>query len=73
MNLALYCSVAEAAVLAGISEQYVRLLLSQNKIEGEKLGTEWVVLRSAVVGFQRQPGMGRPKKPKKRSKKRPKK
>ena len=37
-------SVKEAAQKMGISERYLRLLLEQSKIEGKKLGHDWVVL-----------------------------
>ena len=34
----------EAASKLGISEQYVRYLLIRGRIEGKKLGRDWVVL-----------------------------
>ena len=37
-------SVKEAAQKMGISERHLRLLLEQGKIEGKKLGHDWVVL-----------------------------
>ena len=37
-------SVREAADKMGLSQQHVRLLLKEGKIEGKKLGHDWVVL-----------------------------
>jgi len=37
-------SVKEAALKVGISERHLRLLLEQGKVEGKKLGHDWVVL-----------------------------
>lgn len=44
-------SVNEAAAKLGISPQRVRLLLSQGRIEGKKLGRDWVVLS---LGYTRK-------------------
>lgn len=37
-------SVKEAALKVGVSERHLRLLLGQSKIEGKKLGRDWIVL-----------------------------
>lgn len=37
-------STKEAAEKLGISPDYVRRLLEQDKLEGKKLGRDWVVL-----------------------------
>lgn len=37
-------TVREAAAKIGISERHLRLLLSTGKIEGRKLGRDWIVL-----------------------------
>lgn len=37
-------SVREAAGKIGVSERHLRLLLEQGRIEGKKLGRDWVVL-----------------------------
>ena len=37
-------SVKEAAKEIGLSERHLRLLLKERKIEGKKLGHDWVVL-----------------------------
>ena len=37
-------SVKEAAQKMSISERHLRLLLEQGKVEGKKLGHDWVVL-----------------------------
>jgi excisionase family DNA binding protein len=57
MNLALYCSVREAAQIAGCSEQYVRMLLASSdpvkRLRGDKVGHAWLVLREDVERFVR--------------------
>lgn len=63
MNLALYCSVAEACALAGVSKSYMHAMIVAGRIKAEKVGRSYAVLRSSVAEFQRQPGMGRPPKP----------
>lgn len=60
MTLAAYCTVAEACRIAGVSDGYMRRLLRDGKVEGHKVGTTYLVLRSSVLAFRRQPGMGRP-------------
>lgn len=62
MNLSLYCSVAEACRIAGVSDGYMRRLIRDGKITASRFGNSYAVLRSDVVAFQRQPGMGRPRK-----------
>ena len=37
-------SVREAATKLGISDRRVRVLLNEGRIEGKKLGHDWVVL-----------------------------
>ena len=37
-------SVPEAAMKIGISERQLRFLLEKGKVEGKKLGRDWVVL-----------------------------
>jgi hypothetical protein len=37
-------SVKEAATKIGLSERHLRLLLKEGKLEGKKLGHDWVVL-----------------------------
>ena len=62
MNLSIYCSVAEACRMAGVSDGYMRRLLRDKKVAGEKVGNTYLVLRSSLQKFERQPGMGRPRK-----------
>jgi excisionase family DNA binding protein len=44
INTRMY-TVREAAGKIGVSERYLRLLLSTGKIEGRKLGRDWIVLK----------------------------
>lgn len=60
MNLALYCSVAEAAAMAGVTPKYVRHLLAKKTLRGEKIAGVWLVMRADAERFVRIPGMGRP-------------
>lgn len=53
MNLALYCSVAEAADIAGVSPAYIRVMAASGRIRGERIGRSWVVLRDDVARFVR--------------------
>jgi excisionase family DNA binding protein len=62
MNLSLYCSVAEACQLAGVSKGYLCAMIRDGRIEAEKIGNAYAVLRASVKNFERQPGMGRPTK-----------
>ena len=76
MNLSLYCTVAEAAEIANVTQGYIRIVLAKTKgagpgFRGEKVGRDWLVLREDAVRFERKPGMGRPKKAKKAAKRKP--
>ena len=51
-------SVREAAQKLGVSERRVRVLLNEGRIEGRKLGRDWVVL-SLDYKRKRKPRMGR--------------
>lgn len=62
VNLSLYCDVAQAATLAGVTDRQVRNAIKDGRIEASKVGHVWMVLRSSAQAFQRVPGMGRPKK-----------
>lgn len=62
MNLSLYCSVAEAAAIAGVSKGYMHTMIDAGRIKAEKVGRSYAVLRSSAAAFKRQPGMGRPTK-----------
>jgi excisionase family DNA binding protein len=64
MNLSLYCSVAEAAAIAGVSRSYMNALIARGEITAHKVGRSYVVLRTSIAKFKRQPGMGRPQKAK---------
>jgi excisionase family DNA binding protein len=68
MNLDLWCSVSDACRLANVSKPYVHVLIKAGRIEARKVGNAYLVLRSDVAKFERQPGMGRPKKATKKAK-----
>jgi excisionase family DNA binding protein len=71
MNLALYCTVPEAAAAAGVTQAYVRLLLARKQLRGQKMGHVWLVLREDVARFVRI-GRGPASKPRKPAKRKPK-
>lgn len=67
MDLTRYCTVAQAASVANVTEIYVRVLLARTKgkgppFRGVKFGRAWLVVREDAERFERKPGMGRPKK-----------
>jgi len=61
MNLEAYCSVADAAALAGVSAEYMRQLVATGKVRGQKMGNVWLVFREDAQRFVRISNMGRPK------------
>ncbi len=78
MTLERYCTVAEAAEIANVTAGYIRIVLAKTGgagpgFRGQKVGRDWLVVRQDAVGFERKPGMGRPKKTKKVAKRKPRK
>lgn len=56
-------SVHEASARLGVSEARVRLLLKNKQLEGEKIGSTWIVSeRSVIERVQGAPRRGRPAK-----------
>lgn len=51
MNLALYCSVREAAATLDVSEKYIRVMLARGTLQGEKVAHAWLVRRDSLRGF----------------------
>lgn len=52
-------SVKEASVISGLSPRHVRLLLSQGKIQGFKMGRDWFTTEEEVQKYldqDRKPG-----------------
>lgn len=41
-------TVPEAALILGVTEQRVRFLIRRGRLEGRKLGRDWIVSRSDV-------------------------
>ena len=58
-----YYTVAQAAELAGVTVSYVRLLLRQDKIKGEKIGERaWVIPISQLAKLKNKTdNIGRPR------------
>ena len=44
-------SVSELADASGFTGQYIRLLLSQRKIKGQKAGNQWVISDDVARAF----------------------
>jgi hypothetical protein len=44
-------SLAEAAEISGLSAGHLRLLVSQNKLWGTKIGRNWVTTEQAVSDY----------------------
>ena len=51
MNKLKLWSVTELAKAAGVTTQYIRLLLSEGKIVGQKAGNQWVISDSEAKRF----------------------
>ena len=51
----------EAAELAGVREQWLRLLVKSGKVKGIRLGNNWFVDRESAAAFERDPSRGRPR------------
>lgn len=62
MNLSLYCDVVEACRICGVSDGYMRRLIREGKVVAQRFGNSYAVLRESALTFQKQPGMGRPRK-----------
>jgi excisionase family DNA binding protein len=73
MTLARYCTVAQAAEIANVTEAMIRYLLKTGAIRAERPGHAYLLLREDVARYQRTPGEGRPKKVKKVAKRKPRK
>jgi excisionase family DNA binding protein len=49
-----FISTKEAAKLADLSKEHIGWLLRHGKIEGRKIGRDWVVSRASVEAYARQ-------------------
>jgi excisionase family DNA binding protein len=49
-------TVQEVARILGCSQQYVRQLLRQGRLPGQKVGRDWVIPEGAVEGLQARRG-----------------
>lgn len=53
-NLADYVSSTEAAHIVGFSCDYIRKLLNDGTLKGEKVGRNWVIKRIQLKKIKRQ-------------------
>lgn len=53
--------LVQAAHVADVTEQWLRLLVKSGKIRGRKAGRNWLVSSADVAFFQRHPTAGRPR------------
>ena len=51
-----------AAQLADVTERYMRTLVDDGRVEGVKIGRNYVVSESSARAFRRTDNMGRPRK-----------
>ena len=56
-----FIRLVEAAAIADVTEQWLRLMVKAGKVRGVKAGRNWTVSRTDVEWFQRHPTMGRPR------------
>ena len=49
MSLDNYITVADAAKTLKVTTQHVRTLIRNNQLQGERIGSQWVVSRAALV------------------------
>jgi excisionase family DNA binding protein len=73
MTLERYCTVAEAAEIAGVTPAMIRYLVKTGALRAERPGHAYLLLREDVARYQRTPGEGRPKRVKKVAKRKPRK
>jgi hypothetical protein len=53
--------LVQAAAVADVTEQWLRLLVKSGKVRGRKVGRNWQVSGADVTFFTRHPTMGRPR------------
>ncbi len=51
MDITPYVTSAEAAHALGYTIQHVRRLVRERRLDGMKLGRDWLVLRSSVAAY----------------------
>ena len=73
MTLERYCTVAEAAEIANVTQAMIRYLVKTGALRAERPGHAYLLLREDVARYQRTPGEGRPKRVKKVAKRKPRK
>jgi excisionase family DNA binding protein len=56
-----WISLPEAAKLANVTERWMRTLIEQGKVNGAKVGRNWIVSRKSAAAFVRSETMGRPR------------
>jgi excisionase family DNA binding protein len=61
-------STAEASTFAHLGREYIQRLLRQGRLEGVKLGHDWLVYEDSLQSFLAQPRKTGPKGPRKQSK-----
>ena len=60
-------STAEASSIAHLGREYIQRLLRQGRLEGVKLGHDWLVYEDSLQSFLAQPRKTGPKGPRKKS------
>jgi excisionase family DNA binding protein len=71
VDLSKFISVAKAAKLADVTDRYMRTLVKSGRVEGVKIGRDYVVSEASARAFVRTASEGRPRakasKPRKRT------
>lgn len=57
-----YMPLPEAAALAGVTERWMRFLVTAGTVKGTRIGKFWIVDKSSAQKFKRHPTAGRPRK-----------
>ncbi len=59
-------STAEASKISGFDPTYIQRLLRQERLEGVRVGTVWLVYEDSLKAFMAQPRKRGPKGPRKK-------
>ena len=56
-----WVSLTEAAKMADVSQFWMRTLVQQGKVEGVRIGNNYIVKKDSAERFERHPSAGRPR------------
>jgi hypothetical protein len=64
-------STAEAHTVSGLGQEYIQRLLRLGRVEGVKLGHDWLVYEDSLAAFLAEPRKPGPKGPRKKAQPKP--